>query len=56
MEDIFDGLLDKKSPEKPENTQKIDSKKDALRQTSPRKTQPSRASNTNNLQAQLQKT
>ena len=56
MEDIFDGLLDKNSPEKPENPQKIDSTKGALRQTSLRKSQPSKALITNNLQAQLQKT
>ena len=48
MEDIFDGLLDKNSPEKPENPKKIDLTKDDLRKTSPKKLQ-SKASTSSNL-------
>ena len=49
MEDIFDGLLDKNSPETPEKPYKLGLQKDALKQTIPRKTSPSLASTSNNL-------
>ena len=49
MEDIFDGLLDKNSPETAEKPYKLGLQKDAFKQTIPKKTSQSLASTSSNL-------